>query len=768
MDRECHRVRHIIQGLLVVAVIALAMINGALLTSYLHQDPNSDHTDPKPSSSDDFEMYPLQVTVRMDAANKPSYLSESPESDWGKKINRAVDPRAAPSTETDFSGKRQESLDNDSVEGCKETECLWYAHHMKSKLDTNVNPCDDFYSHVCSAKWFTRHLKPTFEMEGMERLMSSLDLNLRMGRHSPIRWIRNAAFLYDACRASNGSKAVRDTLVVRLQKSSTTGPPRVVFRLGLQEMMPQIQWLESEYLKSAKVHPLANVYMAPSGRANRYVPCVDSPQLLLKRFFLRYPERTEGDYQRLIESSLTDVDDPALVASKIVHIEKRLCNIVSGRSPRMAEWTLTPSRMAQMGNATLRWLAHLFPASFQGKLNVRILDKDYVSQLLDILKHICTPEDVADYFHFRTLVEYAPFLNISALIPLSYETHVGEVPLRIQGCLHMVENMYKHGMRILSTEALGGNLGVWRMPFEHEIGTLFENIKRVLLHAARKWFNSDTVDKALLKLRSMTLVYLTDNTSSASSYAQDTPEFRSLSDFTLLVRDTVKRDFNETNNVDFMHRASVFSTSVEYNRDTNSLYVPHAVVTLPVLMSETLHPIFVPIIGAKLMLGMMAAIDSRGSESPSGNDEYKTWWNDLDRMTFQNKSACFKRQLDGAVRNITSKGSHRGFLDQFIAENAIIELVHDIYKTSVLRRYPDGLGQRDDMLKKDKVFFYAYAMGHCEKPGIEKVQLQYRHALPARLRVNSALANYVGFQKTFQCKPGKKMAPVNRCSYWRS
>ncbi|KAG0427392.1 hypothetical protein HPB47_025548 [Ixodes persulcatus] len=764
MDRGCRYVRPVIQGVLGVAVIGLAMINGGLINSYLHRDAH--HMEPRPSSSNSVEPYPQQIAERLDAADNPPYLRVSPTRDWEYESDQAEDPTTGPAAKANFLGNHQRSSHQGSDEGCKEPECLWYTHHMETKIDTNVEPCDDFYSHVCSAKWFSRHLNPTFEMESLEKLMSSLNLNLRMGRHSVLRWIRNSASLYDACRSSNGSKAVRDKLLVRLRKPSTTKPPEVVFRMVLQEMMPQLQRLQSEYLEGVKMHPLANVYMAPSSGANGYVPCVDSPQILLKRFFLRHPERTEGDYRRLVENALTDVDDPVLVASKIVHIERRLCNIVSGTSPWTAEWILTPARMAHLGNATIRWLTQLFPASFESRLNVRILDKKYVSQLLDILKHLCTPEDVADYFYFRALVEYSPFLNISTLIPLSYDRHVSEVPPRVQGCLHMVENMYKHGMRILSTEALGGNLGVWRIPFEYEIATLFEDLKLALLHAARKWFSSETVDSALRKLRTMKLVYLGAKASSPSSYAQDTPEFLNLRDFKLLVKDAVSREFNQTNNSDFVNRASVFSTSVDYNRDTNSLYVPHALVTLPVLMSETLHPIFLAIIGAKMMLGMMAAIDARGSVLSSDNGEYKSWWSSYDRMTFKNKSACFKQQLDTAVKNISSEGNGRDFLNQFIAENAIVEHVYNIYRKNVLRRYPDGLGQKDDMLKKDKVFFYAYAMGHCERPGIEKVQLKYKHALPARLRVNSALANYARFQKAFRCRPGEKMAPSNRCSYW--
>lgn len=767
MERDWTCLRTAVQVILGVAVIGLAMVNGGLLSSYFRKDAvyPPHRTPSKTAITDEMEPETRDTSNNLDAAVVAAYPNGQSYPLPNGELEQYDRPLNSESPMKPSKGAWHRKRNKAFVEGCTDPECLWYDHHMETKLDSTIDPCDDFYGHVCSSKWFAPYGKPTYEMESIEKLMSCLDLNLRVEKHSPLRWTRNSAFLYDACLRSNGSQLIRDQLLVRLRLRPVTKAPSVIFRIGLQEMMPKLQ---SEYLENVKVHPLASVYMAPSGPAKGYVPYVDSPQLLLKRFFLRYPNRTEGDYQRLVESVLTDMDDPALVASKVVHIEKRLSNIVSGTPERMADWKLTPDRMARMGNATLRWLAHLFPASFGGRLNVRILDQNYVSQLVDILKHICTPEDVADYFHFRTLVEYSSFLNITSLIPLSYETHVSGVPLRVQGCLHMVENMYKHGLRMLGTEAIGGNLGVWRIPFEYEMGKLFEDVKDALSRYVRRWFSSNTVDKALRKVRSMELAHLGSKVSSPSLYAQSTPELRSLSDFSRLVRDTVSRDFNETNNLDFMHRISVFSTSVEYNSDTNSLFVPHALITLPVLQSETLHPIFLPIVGAKVLHGAIAAIDNRGSESPTDEGNYKTWWSLYDQLTFENRSRCFKEQLDRAVKMVYPQSSRLDFLDNFIADNAILEPLYDIYRKRVIRRYPDGMGRADDEVKEDKLFFYVYAMGHCEAPGTETVQLKYRHATPARLRVNGALANFQRFRKTFKCRAGKPMSPVQRCMYWRS
>ncbi|KAH9372718.1 hypothetical protein HPB48_022402 [Haemaphysalis longicornis] len=532
-------------------------------------------------------------------------------------------------------------------------------------------------------------------------------------------------------------------------------------------MIPQVP---SEYLEHGRGRPLAAVNLSRSdaqehGTSGVYIPNVNSPVMLIKRFFMLYPKLSERDCKLLIEESLKDVPNPSQVASKILHIEKRLMNIVLGTTATSHERTLERNRKTNLGNATVRWLSHLFPSSFGGRLNVRILDQGYVSQLVDLLKHVSTPADVADYFHFRTLVEYSPFLNMTHLIPLSYDSHVRAVPLRVQGCLHLVENFYKHGMRMLGIEALGGDIAAWQIPFRHEIEVLFSDVRHTLHRFVRSWFSSSTVDMALRKLRSMKLAYLGSDVAYPTSYAVYTPELSSLDNFGDLVRDAVQRDFNETANYDFLYRASIFSTSVEYNADTNTIYVPHALVTIPALFSEVLHPIFIPILGAKMLQGVLAAVDVRGSTTVT---EDSGWWHMIDRLKFQNRSVCFREELDREVNKISPSANFSGFLHSFMAESAAIEPLLDIYKQRVYHRFPKGFKRSAERRNEKRIFYYAYAMGQCEEPGTESIQIRFRHAIPARIRVNSALANDPGFQKTFLCKAHSRMAPDKRCSYWEA
>ncbi|KAK8768136.1 hypothetical protein V5799_005084 [Amblyomma americanum] len=41
---------------------------------------------------------------------------------------------------------------------CTTETRLWMERYLRGKLNTSVNPCVDFYSYVCSSKWFSKGL----------------------------------------------------------------------------------------------------------------------------------------------------------------------------------------------------------------------------------------------------------------------------------------------------------------------------------------------------------------------------------------------------------------------------------------------------------------------------------------------------------------------------------------------------------------------------------------------------------------------------------
>ena len=68
----------------------------------------------------------------------------------------------------------------------------------------------------------------------------------------------------------------------------------------------------------------------------------------------------------------------------------------------------------------------------------------------------------------------------------------------------------------------------------------------------------------------------------------------------------------------------------------------------------------------------------------------------------------------------------------------------------------------------NKQFFLAWGQTWCSKtqPKMAKVSLLTDVHSPDKVRVNCVLSNFQPFADTFQCKPGSKMNPAQKCRIW--
>lgn len=97
---------------------------------------------------------------------------------------------------------------------CGRPQCRWLSRYLTSKLDWTIKPCHDFYSHVCSAKWFTPSPQQQaaaaesergdqqdsldFRTQAVARLMNELAAYLKK-KVSTMPWERNAAAFFTDC-----------------------------------------------------------------------------------------------------------------------------------------------------------------------------------------------------------------------------------------------------------------------------------------------------------------------------------------------------------------------------------------------------------------------------------------------------------------------------------------------------------------------------------------------------------------------------------------
>lgn len=136
--------------------------------------------------------------------------------------------------------------------------------------------------------------------------------------------------------------------------------------------------------------------------------------------------------------------------------------------------------------------------------------------------------------------------------------------------------------------------------------------------------------------------------------------------------------------------------------------------------------------------------------------------------------ACLEKQYGSQAVDKT-KVNGRRVLRTVAADNSLVPVLHKAYKTSLYihkievinyKRLEMSLANLPDV-DADQLFFLMYAQTFCDPHEDTAQVLAHAPWPPAKIRLNTQLANYPEFAKAFKCANGTAMNPKKRCSVFR-
>jgi endothelin-converting enzyme/putative endopeptidase len=142
----------------------------------------------------------------------------------------------------------------------------------------------------------------------------------------------------------------------------------------------------------------------------------------------------------------------------------------------------------------------------------------------------------------------------------------------------------------------------------------------------------------------------------------------------------------------------------------------------------------------------------------------REWWTEASGKAYEERAQCVKKQYDDYA---VLDGQHVNgalTLGENIADIGGLKMsLHALRRQEAGR--PDGKIAGFD---REQRFFLSAAQVWClnERPEYTRLRLTVDPHSPARYRVNGPMQDSPDFEKAFQCKPGSKMAPANRCEVW--
>jgi predicted metalloendopeptidase len=200
-----------------------------------------------------------------------------------------------------------------------------------------------------------------------------------------------------------------------------------------------------------------------------------------------------------------------------------------------------------------------------------------------------------------------------------------------------------------------------------------------------------------------------------------------------------------------------------YDPQMNNINFPAGILQPPFYDNDMDDAVNFGGIGMVIGHELTHGFDDQGRQfDAQGN--LKDWWTAEDAKEFEARATCLADEYSKFSVAPGANVNGRLTLGENTADNGGVRVALMALENSLANRMRPEIGG----FTPEQRFFLAYGQIWCENEREEAARLsvQTNPHSPARARVNGVVQNMPEFQKTFSCKPGQPMTPVNACHVW--
>ncbi|XP_077514846.1 neprilysin-1-like isoform X1 [Amblyomma americanum] len=706
---------------------------------------------------------------------------------------------------------------------CNDSVCHAEAHYFDDKLDTAVGPCEDYYTHVCSAHW-QRVLagadlraapyasqSPGYAYQALRELASGYASQDADRIHQNRHHFGHQILLFVASCAKESSRTSRETdsLSSVFRYFDLEGWPYDARPRGRKN----VAHIAGKVAGSLAVFPFVAVGLErlPSSRqadqprqqvADRLLVVIGQAQLLLPPHDHMDESRAMDWYREAVGHALKSFykgREEDKIINTIVELERNLARSIENQPSLKPPPFYRVSLGSVPGSVHWDWVLFMNgvlkgSAAAAVAQPVAVRSMLYLQRLARLTQS--TPLAVLlNYVGYRVLVAMAPFLpgpTGEHLVPLSVDGRRIPGMERLQACVQLVEKVFGAALTVMLRHAT---------PFLSNPDTarkmlgLAHSAADAMTHFLRQapWLSAEDLNATLARMSqtSLSLGVPRDQPGEAELGQQlvDVPTLneRSLLESYFHMKTAVQRRYwtalhraqrngssaRKEALVGSMHGISSFDLAYGHDPERNSVLLPYGVLGFLVRVQDML-PMHVPRFLHYALRGLFAAVADMQTAHDAPD---RPSWSRATSLRYAHVSWCFLRQYAEALS--AEAGSPAAAAEDFLAEmvedNAVLEPLYRVY----LRSFPQRDGQPAlfrlptlRALSTDELFFINYAVGHCDpaaaRNGTAARQILSRERLPAKFKVNVPLSNYGRFARVYGCKKGSPMNPARTCSVWTS
>ncbi|XP_064485219.1 neprilysin-1-like [Ornithodoros turicata] len=675
---------------------------------------------------------------------------------------------------------------------CSHPVCRKQATYLRGKIDETQEPCEDFYSYVCSAKWSGKDRTAdtaTYQDQTTGKLLYDLQkmFHRYFEHHNttyynfPSAFVSQALFFVPNCTSIYSRNGVGwDPWQELLTRLGLDGWP---FSFSLEKRnVSQIAGLVDGTLG---VFPFVELLLA-NEYDGHYVIQLDTPQTVLRRHQLWYTHENLFNYTQLVArafSTLRVIKNVEILAENIAILELRLEDAISlkkfvpiqnrpkviSQIPHSAKWSWS------------RYLNAIFGYSVSMGVHAEVLAQEYFSDLAVIMDNT-SYTTLANYIGFRTMVHLSAVLpdEVEFLVPLSHDHPIVGVGERFQACTRLLERMYPYGVRVFLRMTLGDPDPLRYSPIlDTDMTSMFNITQQLVANLVSNAFWFNPVERLIARQKIMNVAFdfmgtVKDLSLPALYYGTKVPPFNGkkvLQSF-FVIQSNTKRIYydpwHRTMDFDNQYHISSLRPDFEYIYGKNALYIPYAVVAFLREVAGTMEPIFAPIVAQFVLRGLYKAVDESGS-SVDHHTRTREWWSTETTRKYSYIKDCFFKQYKSEMAVKSPDIDIITDMDSNIVDNGIMVPLYDYYLTllgmdsETARRTRAPFGT----FTVEQLFFIYFAISRCDQRGAEFAKRQLGFGLtPANIKVNLPLKNFPKFAEAFGCQRGNEMCPQDRCLIW--
>jgi putative endopeptidase len=198
-----------------------------------------------------------------------------------------------------------------------------------------------------------------------------------------------------------------------------------------------------------------------------------------------------------------------------------------------------------------------------------------------------------------------------------------------------------------------------------------------------------------------------------------------------------------------------------YNASKNEMVFPAGILQTPFFSTEA--PDAVNLGGAGLVMGheLTHGFDDQGRQF-DGDGNLREWWTPQVANAYKERAACVANQYDQYIATDDVHVNGKLTLGENIADIGGLKLAFRALRAK--GQAPQG----NSKFTPEQQLFLAFGQVWCQNATPETLRLRAvtdPHS-PGRWRVNGPISDNEDFGNVFQCTPGSKMNPVQKCVVW--